>query len=111
MYPEIEDESCNDGIVSFTLNESVRGRIARIDKSLSTILSQHNYPCKVINLIAEAILLTVMIGHQQASLDLLENFGKKVVNFLEVLLMMVLIKNYQLTASWRDLKEQLLSLE
>ena len=62
MRPEIEDESCNDGIVSFTLNESVRGRFARIDKSLSTILSQHNYPCKVINLIAEAILLTVMIG-------------------------------------------------
>ena len=62
MHPEIEHEFRNDGVVSFTLNDSVRGRFARIDKSLSTILSQHNYPEDVVSLMAEAILLTVMIG-------------------------------------------------
>ena len=62
MCPEIEHDFRNDGVVSFTLNDNIRGRFARIDKSLSTILSQQNYPEDVINLLAEAILLTVMIG-------------------------------------------------
>ena len=62
MHPEIEHEFRNDGVLSFTLNDNVRGRFVRIDKSLSTIISQHNYPKDVINLVAQAILITVMIG-------------------------------------------------
>ena len=62
MYSEIEHDFRNDGVVSFTLNENVRGRFARVDKSLLTILSQHNYPDAVMTLMAEAILLAVMIG-------------------------------------------------
>jgi molecular chaperone Hsp33 len=62
MCPQNEYDFCNDAVASFTLNENVRGRFARIDTSLSTILSQQNYPKQVTNLMAEAILLTVMIG-------------------------------------------------
>ena len=62
MPTEFHEGTDNDNVLSFMLGENVRGRFARIDKSLSHILSQHKYPDKVSNLIAEAILLTVMIG-------------------------------------------------
>ena len=58
MLPENDNET----VLSFMLSENIRGRFARLDKSLVTILSQHNYPEKVSRLIAEASLLTVMIG-------------------------------------------------
>ena len=51
-----------DTVVPFMINENIRGRFARIDGSLSKILKQHNYPFNVCCLIAEALLLTVMIG-------------------------------------------------
>ncbi len=62
MLPENDNDIYNDSVLSFMLSENIRGRFARIDKSLVTILSQHNYPEKVSRLIAEASLLTVMIG-------------------------------------------------
>ena len=51
-----------DIVISFMLNEDVKGLLARIDKSLTTILSQRKYPEKVANLIAESVLLAAMIG-------------------------------------------------
>ena len=62
MLTKFDHDFYNDSVASFMLNENVRGRFARVDKSLSHILSQHKYPEKVSKLIAEAILLTVMIG-------------------------------------------------
>lgn len=59
----IYDDAWDDTIVPFTLqNSDVRGRLARINKSLCETLEKHNYPSEVSNLIAEALLLTVMIG-------------------------------------------------
>ena len=62
MLTKFDHNVFNDSVSSFMLNENVRGRFARVDKSLSHILSQHKYPEKVSRLIGEAILLTVMIG-------------------------------------------------
>ena len=62
MLSEFDDDIYNDSVLSFMLGENVKGRFARVDKSLMTILSQHNYPEIVSMLIAEASLLAVMIG-------------------------------------------------
>ena len=51
-----------DTVVPFLLNNDISGRFARIDKSLTEILKKHSYPYKVSCLLAEALLLTVMIG-------------------------------------------------
>ncbi len=53
----------DDTILPFQLdNADVRGRMARLDGALHEILGQHNYPAPVAGLIAEAVLLTAMIG-------------------------------------------------
>lgn len=50
-------------ILPFQLdNADVRGRVVRLDSVLQDILRQHNYPRPVEALVAEAVLLTAMIG-------------------------------------------------
>ncbi len=53
----------DDTILPFQLDKAdVRGRVARLDGVLQEILRQHNYPPVVEALVAEAALLTAMIG-------------------------------------------------
>ncbi len=53
----------DDTILPFQLDGAdVRGRVARLDATLETILGQHDYPTPVAALIAEAVLLTALIG-------------------------------------------------
>lgn len=53
----------DDSILPFQLDRlNVRGRVARLDATIDTILSQHNYPVAVSALVAEATLLTALIG-------------------------------------------------
>ena len=53
----------DDTVLPFQLDRSdVRGRISRLDGVLEKILEQHNYPPLVEALVAEAALLTALIG-------------------------------------------------
>ncbi|WP_432448514.1 Hsp33 family molecular chaperone HslO [Aliiroseovarius marinus] len=53
----------DDTILPFQLDRSdVRGRFARLDGVLDQILSQHDYPAQIEALVAEAAILTAMIG-------------------------------------------------
>ncbi|RVV98036.1 Hsp33 family molecular chaperone HslO [Mesobaculum littorinae] len=53
----------DDTILPFQLDRSdIRGRVARLDGVLDQVLEQHDYPKQVEALIAEAALLTAMIG-------------------------------------------------
>ena len=53
----------DDTVLPFQLDRSdTRGRVARLDRTLETILSQHAYPGPVAALVAEAALLTALIG-------------------------------------------------
>ena len=53
----------DDTILPFQLDRAyIRGRVARLDRVLETILGQHRYPRPVAALIAEATLLTALIG-------------------------------------------------
>ncbi len=53
----------DDTVLPFQLDRTgTRGRIARLDGVLQSVLSQHNYPPVIEALIAEATLLTALIG-------------------------------------------------
>lgn len=53
----------DDAILPFQLEVSnMRGRVVRLEESLATILRQHRYPTPVAALVAEAIILTALIG-------------------------------------------------
>lgn len=53
----------DDTILPFQLDASdVRGRVVRLDGVLDQVLAQHNYPPALENLVAEAALLTALIG-------------------------------------------------
>jgi molecular chaperone Hsp33 len=53
----------DDTVLPFQLDRSdIRGRVSRLDGALEKILTQHNYPRPVEALVAEAALLTAMIG-------------------------------------------------
>lgn len=53
----------DDSLLPFQLDRSqMRGRVARLDKTLDAILTQHDYPKQVCALVAEAVLLTALIG-------------------------------------------------
>lgn len=53
----------DDIVLPFQLDRTgTRGRVARLDGVLQSVLSQHNYPAPVEALIAEATLLTSLIG-------------------------------------------------
>ena len=53
----------DDTVLPFQLDRlDVRGRVARLDGSIDAILRQHDYPAAISGLLAEATLLTVLIG-------------------------------------------------
>ena len=53
----------DDTILPFRLDRSnMRGRVARIDRTLDRILAQHRYPVAVSALVADAVMLTALIG-------------------------------------------------
>jgi len=53
----------DDTVLPFQLDRSdIRGRVARLDGLLQQVLSQHDYPAAVEALVAEAALLTALIG-------------------------------------------------
>lgn len=53
----------DDTILPFQLDRAdVRGRVARLDRCLAEILAQHDYPPEIEALVAEAVLLTALIG-------------------------------------------------
>ncbi len=53
----------DDTVLPFQLdNADIRGRIARLDGVFNAVLSQHNYPDQISALVAEAVLLTALIG-------------------------------------------------
>jgi molecular chaperone Hsp33 len=53
----------DDTILPFQLDRAdIRGRVARVDAVLETVLGQHAYPQPVAALVAEATLLTALIG-------------------------------------------------
>jgi molecular chaperone Hsp33 len=53
----------DDTILPFQLDRAdIRGRVARLDRVLETILGQHAYPGPVAALVAEAAMLTALIG-------------------------------------------------
>lgn len=53
----------DDRILAFTVpDRNVRGRVARIGPVLDTILSAHNYPKAIGELLAEALVLTALMG-------------------------------------------------
>ncbi len=54
----------DDTVLPFQLDRSdVRGRVARLDGVLDNVLKQHHYPASIEALVAEATLLTALIGH------------------------------------------------
>ena len=53
----------DDTVLPFQLDRSdIRGRVARLDGVLDQVLKQHNYPPAIEALVAEATLLTALIG-------------------------------------------------
>jgi molecular chaperone Hsp33 len=55
--------SGDDTILPFQLDRTnMRGRVARIDRTLDQILGQHRYPVPVSTLVADAVMLTALIG-------------------------------------------------
>jgi molecular chaperone Hsp33 len=53
----------DDTVLPFQLDTSdIRGRVARLDGVLGEVLRQHNYPPQIEALVAEATLLTALIG-------------------------------------------------
>jgi molecular chaperone Hsp33 len=53
----------DDTVLPFQLDRAdIRGRVGRLDSVLETILGQHDYPAQVAALVAEATLITALIG-------------------------------------------------
>ena len=53
----------DDTVLPFQLDRAdIRGRLGRLDSVLETILGQHDYPPPVAALVAEAALITALIG-------------------------------------------------
>jgi molecular chaperone Hsp33 len=53
----------DDTVLPFQLDRAdIRGRITRMDGVLNSVLSQHDYPSPIEALVAEATLLTALIG-------------------------------------------------
>ena len=53
----------DDTVLPFQLDRSdIRGRVARLDQVLDRILSRHSYPGVIESLVAEAAMLTALIG-------------------------------------------------
>jgi molecular chaperone Hsp33 len=53
----------DDAILPFRLGRAnMRGRVVRLDRTLGTILGQHRYPAPVAALVAEAVIVTALVG-------------------------------------------------
>lgn len=53
----------DDTVLPFQLDRSdIRGRVARLDGALDQVLKQHVYPTLIETLVAEATVLTALIG-------------------------------------------------
>ncbi|MCC5983166.1 MAG: Hsp33 family molecular chaperone HslO [Rhodobacteraceae bacterium] len=53
----------DDTVLPFQLDRpDIRGRVARLDQTLDGILAQHRYPQAIAELVAEAAMLTALIG-------------------------------------------------
>ncbi|MBX2856061.1 MAG: Hsp33 family molecular chaperone HslO [Rhodobacteraceae bacterium] len=53
----------DDSVLPFQLDQlDLRGRVVRLDKTLDQIMAQHRYPPSVCALVAEAALITALIG-------------------------------------------------
>ena len=53
----------DDSVLPFQLDRAdIRGRVARLDGVLDQVLRQHAYPPQIESLVAEAALLTALIG-------------------------------------------------
>ena len=53
----------DDTVLPFQLDRSdIRGRVVRLDGVLQQVLKQHAYPTQIEALVAEAALLTSLIG-------------------------------------------------
>ena len=58
-----EKVAWDDSLLPFQLDKAdIRGRFVRLDGALNRILSQHAYPEPVARLVAEAVVLTALIG-------------------------------------------------
>ena len=58
-----EKVAWDDSLLPFQLDKvDIRGRFVRLDGALNRILSQHAYPEPVALLVAEAVVLTALIG-------------------------------------------------
>ncbi len=58
-----EKVAWDDSLLPFQLDKAdIRGRFVRLDGALNRILSQHSYPEPVAQLVAEAVVLTALIG-------------------------------------------------
>jgi molecular chaperone Hsp33 len=56
-------ETYGDRLLTFTLpDRNVRGRLVRLDGVLETILSAHDYPLPIRNLLAETLVLAALSG-------------------------------------------------
>lgn len=63
MIQENKLEGWDERVLPFQLDASnIRGRVARLDSVLSEVLRQHDYPEEVSALVAEAVMLTALIG-------------------------------------------------
>lgn len=63
MTDTVDAPRGDDMILPFQLDRAgMRGRVARLDKTLDQILTQHAYPPAVCALVAEAVLITALIG-------------------------------------------------
>ncbi len=53
----------DDTVLPFQLDRpDIRGRVARLDGVLDRVLAQHAYPPPVEALVADALLLTALVG-------------------------------------------------
>lgn len=58
-----QDETFSDKILTFTLpDRGARGRAVRLDGLLDEILAAHSYPAPITHLLAEALVLTALMG-------------------------------------------------
>jgi len=58
-----EDETGSDRVLSFTIAaRHARGRVVRLGPVLETILAAHAYPPAITHLLAEALVVTALIG-------------------------------------------------
>ncbi|WP_170001923.1 Hsp33 family molecular chaperone HslO [Pseudopontixanthobacter vadosimaris] len=57
------EETYADQVMGFTIaSRNVRGRVARLDKSIDAILAAHDYPPAITHCLAEALVLSALIG-------------------------------------------------